>query len=505
MASDETEFWVDVEPEKKKKKGKPVIGELSKYKLHYKIGEESGYCEIILGSRKSDGKLVTIKKIPKSGRFDKIGLLPKEYVVMRDLDHPNVNKVYDLEEDKDYFYIIMKYYEAGDLNSFLVDNYDHGLPPVMVLHIAKQLVNAVVYCHQRSVVHRDINIENILISGGSKDMPNIVLSNFGLSSVRPVSEELYDTVGSEQYYSPEMLIRQPYYGVKADVWAVGICLYILFTGLQPFRADSTKELYTKIFRSPVFQNPMKFSYVSNDCKGLIKWILAKDPALRPNIKDIQDSDCFTKTYAKQMELIQCPKMLVARLNGELQDRLVPYFVTCLYIKDHHHIDNIIEASDCGPLSLNLLDAICDTSHDCFLLAAIAKGIDKPVAYLLFTDKDADYEDKTTHVVYIDYMCTSTKYRGKAIGQLLLSIPIGYAIQQGIRYVTAKTNKQSGPLFKYKFKFIIDADYVHSHIDDESNTYLDLNKNPDYMKEVMMPWLQKIAQRYNPALEIETIS
>jgi serine/threonine protein kinase len=256
------------------------------------------YGEVVKGKRKSDGKMVAIKKISKDDKtLDKIGILPKEYVVMKDLDHPKIAKVYNIEEDDDYFYIIMKLYQGGSVHDFL-DKYEIGLPPFMVLHIARQLIDAVGYCHQHNVTHGDIKLDNIFISN-SKGLPNIALGDFGICKVGPVDQALFTHFGTPEYSAPELFEGVPYLGTKTDVWAIGVCLYILFTGKYPFVSDDRSVMRDLVINSTPFPDDEQYyDYISEKCRQLIKWMLTKDPNQRPSIPAIQAHPCYTAKYDK---------------------------------------------------------------------------------------------------------------------------------------------------------------------------------------------------------------
>src|SRR5205085_8585896 len=143
----------------------------NKYKNYKEIGQ-GGSGEISLATRKSDEKKVVIKKVSKEGDlFEKIGEFPKEYVIMKSLNHPKIAKVFDIEEDKDNFYIIMEHYAGGDLYSYM--DLMEGVPQETVFHIAKQLIAALEWCHTRGVVHRDIKLENIFVKESEDEEGNL--------------------------------------------------------------------------------------------------------------------------------------------------------------------------------------------------------------------------------------------------------------------------------------------------------------------------------------------
>ena len=86
------------------------------------------------------------------------------------------------------------------------------------------MVNAVDYCHDRSIAHRDIKLENIIIN---KEGTHITLIDFGFSTQMPANRKTKTYCGTKCYMAPEIVLRKPYTGMKADVWALGVLLYVL--------------------------------------------------------------------------------------------------------------------------------------------------------------------------------------------------------------------------------------------------------------------------------------
>ncbi|KAL1452729.1 hypothetical protein WDU94_006933 [Cyamophila willieti] len=154
-----------------------------------------------------------------------------------------------------------------------------------------QLVDAINYCHERGVVHRDIKCENLLINTDY----NIKLSDFGFARNHGYDVSLSETFcGSYAYASPEILKGIPYCPLLSDVWSMGVVLFAMVFGRLPF--DDTK--YSQLLKQ--VQNKVEFPkepIVSAECKALISKILAPVKT-RIRIKAIKEDPWFKKSSSR---------------------------------------------------------------------------------------------------------------------------------------------------------------------------------------------------------------
>lgn len=137
------------------------------------------------------------------------------------------------------------------------------------------------YLHEKNILHRDIKLENILIDYTTK---KIKLIDFGYSVIINPTIKAQVSCGTPSYMAPE-IIRKSGYSFGADVWACGIILYKIATGVFPFRGNSEKELFRKILTGR-----MDFpSFISASCRSLILSMLKVDPAERVSISQVAEN------------------------------------------------------------------------------------------------------------------------------------------------------------------------------------------------------------------------
>lgn len=171
----------------------------------------------------------------------------------------------------------------------------------------RQIASALDYCHRNSIVHRDLKIENILISKTG----DIKIIDFGLSNLFSPRSHLKTFCGSLYFAAPELLQARQYTGPEVDIWSFGIVLYVLVCGKVPFDDQSMPQLHAKIKKGvvdyPSWLSPGKVSslvfdapnyYTDNgaDCKHLISRMLVTDPRQRASLGEIMRHSWITKGF-----------------------------------------------------------------------------------------------------------------------------------------------------------------------------------------------------------------
>ncbi|XP_071422789.1 PAS domain-containing serine/threonine-protein kinase isoform X1 [Pithys albifrons albifrons] len=158
-----------------------------------------------------------------------LGRVTQEIAILLKLQHPNIIKVLDVFENECFFQLVMEKHGSGlDLFTF-IDN-QPNLDEPLASYIFRQLVSAVGYLHCRNILHRDIKDENIVIA---EDF-TIKLVDFGSAAYLEPGKLFYTFCGTIEYCSPEVLSGKPYHGPELEMWSLGITLYTLVLGENPF-------------------------------------------------------------------------------------------------------------------------------------------------------------------------------------------------------------------------------------------------------------------------------
>ena len=143
--------------------------------------------------------------------------------------------------------MLFEYVNGGQMLDYIIS---HGkLKEKQARKFARQIASAVDYCHRNSIVHRDLKIENILISKTG----DIKIIDFGLSNLFSPEEDrkLRTYCGSLYFAAPELLQAKPYTGPEVDVWSFGVVLFVLVCGKVPFDDQYMPALHQKIKKGAV--------------------------------------------------------------------------------------------------------------------------------------------------------------------------------------------------------------------------------------------------------------
>jgi len=208
------------------------------------------------------------------------GLLKREFAVGRGLDHPQVIHVYDYQDFRGTVFLVMELFPAQNIKQFFLQAGVEGIAYYLP-RIAEQSAASLEYLHAQGWIHRDVKPDNFLMN----KQGTVKLIDFALAERRKgVLGKLFPNrlkiQGTRSYMSPEQ-IRGRGVDQRSDIYGLGCMLFELVAGKPPFTGQTTQELLTKHLRNPPPPLQSAGRDVTNEFAELIKKMLSKDPAARP--------------------------------------------------------------------------------------------------------------------------------------------------------------------------------------------------------------------------------
>ena len=271
--------------------------------------------------------------------------LLEEIFILKNLDHPNIMKLYEFYFDFENIYIISEYFDQGDLLTKIEKL--GTMNQIVVKFIMNQVFSAIAYLHSKGVLHGDIKLENVMLyttgqkvkhrftiinkkidahkslerdlnnfynknyqSKASKkfvdDITNyeIKLIDFGCSKLfsKKKHQKIKGIIGTTLYCSPEVVDNL--YDEKCDEWSCGVLMYILLTGKAPFPGETEEEIFEKIKKCKYDLDSPLFNNVNENCKDLIRKLL--EPNIKKRIKacDALRHPFFSEDFDSNKALIE---------------------------------------------------------------------------------------------------------------------------------------------------------------------------------------------------------
>jgi eukaryotic-like serine/threonine-protein kinase len=263
-----------------------IVGQmLGHYQIKRQIGS-GGTATVYLAQDIHLSREIVLKVFwPKPGETqDFLRRFLREARVLAQLDHPHILTVYDYGEEGNRAFLVTPYMSGGSLKEILQER--KVLPPSESIQLIRQVLPALQYAHDRGLIHRDIKPGNLLFKGDG----NLVLADFGLvkvtandgqkepSPLHTLTSTRQSIVGTPEYMAPEQIESRVV--AASDIYAMGVVLYEMTTGVRPFTGESLLNVLMKHIqerpRPPHEINP----YISPQLEAVILRSLEKDPHKR---------------------------------------------------------------------------------------------------------------------------------------------------------------------------------------------------------------------------------
>ena len=261
-------------------------GKIENYILGKELGKGS-FALVRLSTNKITKEKFAIKIYSKFNLldFEKRNSVKNEISVLKQLDHENIMKLYEVIDTPKNLYLILEYINGISLNEYMKHLSGMKIKEDKCKKIFYQIVNAINYCKSKNIYHRDIKLENILLI--NENLVKII--DFGFSIKCPKNTYQKFLCGTPNYMSPEIINKHYYIPEYSDIWSLGVLLFIMLTGNFPFKANTEEVLCRKV-------NKCEFiipNFLSQNCHDLIKKMLIVEPNKRISTETILCHEWFS--------------------------------------------------------------------------------------------------------------------------------------------------------------------------------------------------------------------
>eukprot|EP00934_Nitzschia_sp_Nitz4_P007937 Nitzschia sp. Nitz4//scaffold21_size171442//104174//108556//NITZ4_002174-RA/size171442-augustus-gene-0.186-mRNA-1//1//CDS//3329542450//7927//frame0 len=248
----------------------------SVYELGKKLGE--GAFSVVHEATLRDTQLRYAVKIvsKKDIKEEEEERLKDEIEILRDVQHDNILTLQEVFEDSRKYYLVTDIMAGGDLLTRL--EAVGFFPEFESRRVTKAVLDAISYMHDMKIAHRDIKPENLLLDSEAPKA-SIKLADFGFAK-REETPGCFSTMcGTPAYVAPEILAGVAY-GCQADMWSMGVLIYSLLVGYQPFRGDTESQLKLSIAKGTFVFDEQFWGQISPMAKQLISSCLVSNPEKR---------------------------------------------------------------------------------------------------------------------------------------------------------------------------------------------------------------------------------
>jgi len=249
----------------------------NKYRIKEEIARgRSGTVELATTAR---GSPVVLKKMRK-GEIEPRWVINEVRAGQVLKDNKGTVKIREHFEDDTHSYVVADYVKGEDLFVFMQKRDFKALPEKEARRIVRKLAKTLFHCHKKGIAHKDVKLENICLD--RKRRP--VLIDFGFCEFSAPNQKSTRWDGTPEYASPEVLLNLPFDTQKADVYSLGVVLFILLTGLFPFELKKRCKILQRGGKPKVDWRKDYYPSLSATVKHLLDKMLEADPDKRISLQ-----------------------------------------------------------------------------------------------------------------------------------------------------------------------------------------------------------------------------
>ena len=244
----------------------------NRYKILDHLGT-GGMATVWLGYDTILDRQVAIKTFKKDANDeDAVKRFNREAKAVTSLSHPNIVSIYDVENEGEFYYLILEYVEGMTLKDYMVKN--PRIPIETIVHIAKQIAAGLSHAHQNGIIHRDIKPQNILMN----ENLTCKITDFGIARAYgdTTLTQTNQMLGTVYYLSPEQA-RGNVATAQSDIYSLGILIFEMITGQIPFKGESAVAIALKHLQEELPDIDKYRENVPQSVKNIVLQATMKNP------------------------------------------------------------------------------------------------------------------------------------------------------------------------------------------------------------------------------------
>ena len=306
-----------------------------------KLLREEYYGKVHISKKKGDDKNLYATRILEREKIEKekdlYNYLNQEINILQSLKHPNIVKLEDIKKTKTHFYLTMEYCNGADLPKALEkykERYGKPFSEEIVQHLMTQLISAIKYIHEKGIIHKNINLENIMLNfENEKDIKDLNLMKANVKIIDFFHSSKKSKPGLPINASPSTLKKLKLGGYnikmadsddeKVDIWSLGTIFYEILIGKPIFDADDLNEQIDKVEQGDYYV-PKNISF---ETVSFMNGMLQQEPKKRLNAEQLLKHPFLTKNineftpidmnkYADKLKLNEEGMIIINTKNNE---------------------------------------------------------------------------------------------------------------------------------------------------------------------------------------------